>query len=85
MAFGQEQQRYEALLASEQATRRSVALAEDRYRGGLAGFLDVLEAQRSLLAVQDNLAQGERRLSQNLVRLYKSLGGGWSSAELAKQ
>jgi outer membrane protein TolC len=41
--------------------------------------LDVLEAQRSLLAAQDSVVQSERRLSQNLVRLFKSLGGGWQS------
>ena len=41
--------------------------------------LNVLEAEHALLAAQDNVVQSERRLSQNLVRLYKALGGGWVS------
>jgi multidrug efflux system outer membrane protein len=79
VAFGQEQERLQALNDSAKASRRSVALADERYRGGLADFLDVLEAQRSLLAAQDSVVQSERRLSQNLVRLFKSLGGGWQN------
>lgn len=77
VAFGREQERLRSLGESEQASRRSVALATDRYRGGLVSFLDVLEAERSLLAVQDGVVQSERQLGQNLIRLYKALGGGW--------
>ena len=77
IAFGREQERLRSLTESEQASRRSVALATDRYRGGLVSFLDVLEAERSLLAVQDGVVQSERQLGQNLIRLYKALGGGW--------
>jgi outer membrane protein TolC len=39
--------------------------------------LNVLETQRTLLVVQDDLARSERTMDQNLVRLYKALGGGW--------
>jgi NodT family efflux transporter outer membrane factor (OMF) lipoprotein len=81
VAFGQEQDRHLAFLESEQASRRASVLADDRYRGGLVDFLDVLEAERALLTAQDNVAQSDRRLSQNLVRLYKALGGGWDIAE----
>jgi len=85
VAFGQEQGRHRALTESEQASRRAAALANDRYRGGLVDFLDVLEAERALLGAQDNVVQSERRLSQNLVRLYKALGGGWKAeTQMAK-
>ena len=43
--------------------------------------LNVLEAEHALLAAQDNVVQSERRLSQNLVRLYKALGGGVESRD----
>jgi len=79
VAFGQEQERFRALLESASATQRSVTLANERYRGGLANFLDVLEAERMHLSAQDVLAQSERRLGQNLIRLFKAMGGGWSS------
>ena len=82
VAFGQEQDRHRALAESEQASRRAAVLANDRYRGGLVDFLDVLEAERALLAAQDSVVQSERRLSQNLVRLYKALGGGWSEEQV---
>jgi NodT family efflux transporter outer membrane factor (OMF) lipoprotein len=78
VAFGKEQERHRALAGAEEASRRSVRLADERYRGGLTDFLDVLEAQRNLLAVQDQFVQSDRTLSQNLIRLYKALGGGWS-------
>lgn len=83
VAFGQEQERHQALQEAETASRRARVLADERYRGGLVDYLDVLEAERSLLVTQDAVAQSERRLSQNLVRLFKSLGGGWENPSLA--
>lgn len=77
VACGKEQEHHQALIQSESANRRAVELADQRYRSGLVDFLNVLETQRSLLAVQDDLARSERTLDQNLVRLYKALGGGW--------
>lgn len=54
-------------------------LAELRYRNGVASFLDVLDAQRSLFATQQAVAQTRLALQQNRVALYAALGGGWSS------
>jgi multidrug efflux system outer membrane protein len=53
-------------------------LAELRYRNGVASYLDVLDAQRSLFATQQALAQTRLAQQQNQVALYKALGGGWS-------
>jgi NodT family efflux transporter outer membrane factor (OMF) lipoprotein len=77
VACGKEEEHHQALAQSEAANRRAVELADERYRSGLVDFLNVLETQRSLLAVQDELARSERTTDQNLVRLYKALGGGW--------
>ncbi len=77
VTVGKEQEHHQALTQSEAANRRAVELADERYRSGLVDFLNVLETQRSLLAVQDDLARSERTMGQNLVRLYKALGGGW--------
>jgi multidrug efflux system outer membrane protein len=52
-------------------------LAELRYRNGVSSFLDVLDAQRSLFATQQALAQTRLAQQQNQVNLYKALGGGW--------
>ena len=85
VTFGQEQQRHGALQDAQAASERSFKLAQDRYRAGLVDFLDVLETQRSLLANQDAKVQSERELSQNLIRLFKSLGGGWKQPQLASR
>jgi outer membrane protein TolC len=77
IACGKEEEHHQALVQSEVANRRAVELAGERYRSGLVDFLNVLETQRSLLAIQDDLARSERTTDQNLVRLYKALGGGW--------
>lgn len=84
VAFGKEQDRYHALSDSEVASRRALTLATERYRGGLVDFLDVLDAQSAQLSIQDQLVRSESLLSQNAVRLYKALGGGWSPDEGTK-
>ncbi len=81
VAFGKEQEHYQALLDSEAANRRAVQLADERYRSGLVDFLSVLDVQRSLLGAQDEVARSESALGKNLVRLYKALGGGWSESQ----
>jgi outer membrane protein, multidrug efflux system len=84
VAYRQTQLRLHKLTEAEKAQQRAVGLAHDRYRSGLVDFLDVLEAERSLYTSQAHLAQGERAVSQDLVRLYKALGGGWEE-DLARE
>ncbi len=64
--------------AQAEAERERFRLAELRYRNGVASFLDLLDAQRSLFAIEQGLAQTclAQRISE--VQLYKALGGGWS-------
>jgi NodT family efflux transporter outer membrane factor (OMF) lipoprotein len=85
VGYGQEQRRLEALVAAEASSRRAVNLAQERYRGGLVDFLNVLEAERSLYRLQEQQVASELQLQQKIVRLYRALGGGWtpSSRELA--
>ncbi|MBN2232465.1 MAG: efflux transporter outer membrane subunit [Deltaproteobacteria bacterium] len=75
--YAREQLRRDALAAATAAAERAVLLARDRYRAGLEDFGNVLDAQRSLLSFQDELAVSEGTVTANLVRLYKALGGGW--------
>jgi outer membrane protein TolC len=77
VAYAQEQLRRESLKAAAAAGQRTVLLAQDQYVAGLVDFNTVLIAQRSLLALQDELALSEGTVTSNLVRLYKALGGGW--------
>ncbi len=70
-----EQLRAQQAQATAEAER--FRLAELRYRNGVASFLDVLDAQRSLFATQQALTQTRLVQQQNQVALYKALGGGY--------
>jgi multidrug efflux system outer membrane protein len=58
--------------------RSALHLASLRYKGGLANYLDVLIAQRSLFEAELALAATHRLHLVSVVQLYKALGGGWS-------
>jgi NodT family efflux transporter outer membrane factor (OMF) lipoprotein len=79
VSYRNEQSRYRALLGAASANRQAVELANELYRQGLVGFLNVLDAERTLYAAEDDLAQSEANLASNLVALYKALGGGWDT------
>jgi multidrug efflux system outer membrane protein len=70
-----EQLRAQQVQATAEAER--FRLAELRYRNGVASFLDVLDAQRSLFSIQQALTQTRLAQQQNQVALYKALGGGY--------
>jgi outer membrane protein TolC len=57
-----------------------VKLAQLRYDNGVASYLDLLDAQRTLFADQQVLVQARSAQLQNQVQLYKALGGGWTEA-----
>jgi multidrug efflux system outer membrane protein len=55
-------------------------LSDLRYTNGVASYLDLLDAQRSLFAAQQALVQTRLAQLQSQVALYKALGGGWTEA-----
>jgi multidrug efflux system outer membrane protein len=66
------------------AERKVLELSELRYRGGVADYLEVLDAQRSLFNAEIDEVSSISDQVTSLVRLYKALGGGWPvSAEPA--
>ncbi len=73
-----------ALQAQATAERDRFRLADLRYRNGIANYLDLLDAQRSLFGVEQALAQVRLAQRANEVQLYKALGGGWSQPETAR-
>jgi NodT family efflux transporter outer membrane factor (OMF) lipoprotein len=77
VAYANEQVRLRSLADAARANREAVHLANQLYASGLASFLNVLDAQRSLYQSEDALAQSECSVSLDLVTLYKALGGGW--------
>ena len=83
VAYASEQLRHQALLVATEAAQLADQLARDQYQVGLVDFNDVLDAQRSLLLLQDQLILSEGAETANLIRLYKALGGGWRGLEAA--
>ena len=67
-----------ALQAQAGAERERFRLVDLRYRNGIANYLDLLDAQRSLFAIEQALAQVRLAQRANEVQLYKALGGGWT-------
>jgi multidrug efflux system outer membrane protein len=63
-----------------QALRRALQLAELRYRTGIASYVEVLEAQRSLFDAELGLSQAQLRQLAAAVQLYRALGGSWVSS-----
>jgi NodT family efflux transporter outer membrane factor (OMF) lipoprotein len=78
VAFAQEQSRRQSLSEAEQAAQRAADLAQSQYESGLVDFQVVLDAQRSLLSLQEQLVVSEAEVTSDLIRLYKALGGGWT-------
>jgi outer membrane protein, multidrug efflux system len=77
-AYVQERDRLESLQRSVVAARESVRLVETLYRTGLTDFQNVLDTQRSQFQQEDALAESEGLVTQNLIEIYRALGGGWA-------
>ena len=75
--YSQEQERRDRLNQAVEQSQLAVDLATDQYRAGLVDFLAVLEAQRELYANEDQLVQSQASVTDNLIALYRALGGGW--------
>ncbi len=64
-----------AMLAAE----RAVTVATERYDRGLTDFLNVVDAERQLYALQEQYAEAQVAAGEQFVLLYRSLGGGWEN------
>jgi outer membrane protein, multidrug efflux system len=60
-----------------QASSESFRLSNMRFTGGVDNYLGVLDSQRLLYTAQQSLVSVKLARLQNLVNLYKALGGGW--------
>lgn len=67
------------------ALKAALRLANLRYKGGLANYLDVLIAQRNLFDAELALATTRRTYLTSVVQLYKALGGGWLPDEQGRE
>jgi multidrug efflux system outer membrane protein len=61
------------------SARRATSLAQIRYDAGYVSYLEVIDAQRTSLAVERASVQLNAQRFATSISLVKSLGGGWSS------
>jgi outer membrane protein TolC len=78
VAYAEEQDRSGALTQATQAAEGAAELAREQYASGLIDFQTVLDAERSVLSLQEQLAQSRGQVAANVISLYKALGGGWT-------
>lgn len=60
-----------------QSSQRASALAQQRFEAGLTDLLQVLDAERTLLDAENQLASGHTAAATALVAVYKAIGGTW--------
>jgi NodT family efflux transporter outer membrane factor (OMF) lipoprotein len=81
-AYTQEYHKYQSLQGAVDAARAAVDISNDLYKNGLRDFNNVLDAQRSLLVLEEALAISRGEITLSLIALYKSLGGGMAFKEI---
>ncbi len=79
--FSKEEERRSYLQRAALSSKESSVLARQRYEAGVDTFLDVLNAEATLLRAEDQLAQSEINAALDLIMVYKALGGGWQGKE----
>ena len=75
-AYTQEYHRYQALQGAVKAAQDAVSIANDLYKNGLRDFTAVIDAQRSLLNLAEARVISRGQITESVIALYKSLGGG---------
>ena len=67
------------------AGETTLYLARDAYSNGLESFLQVLDAERTLVGTRQQLVQASVALTNDVVSLYSALGGGWQEDTVVAQ
>jgi outer membrane protein, multidrug efflux system len=79
-AYKADRDRGVSLAAAVAQSRDALGLARQRYSSGVANFIEVLDAERSLQQNQLSLADSTTAVSTDLVAIYRALGGGWDTS-----
>tara|TARA_R110001606_G_scaffold399222_2_gene582407 strand:+ start:61937 stop:63367 length:1431 start_codon:yes stop_codon:yes gene_type:complete len=83
--FSYEEERRVELQQAAASAQLSVSMAKERFDRGFDNFLDVLDAERTLLEAEDSLANSEISSGLDLISIYKALGGGWQVVDESKK
>jgi NodT family efflux transporter outer membrane factor (OMF) lipoprotein len=76
-AYARELDRRTALAAARDSASNVAEQARRLYRAGKTGYLETLDAERSLASADAALADTQAQLADDQIRLFMALGGGW--------
>lgn len=82
VAFVREQTRRNSLREAATQARRAVDLSRTQYGEGLSDFQSVIDTERAVADLEDQLAISDAAIATQFVALYKALGGGWEERAL---
>jgi len=77
VAYDRAHERLAILEEAVSSSTRAADLAQQRFEAGLTDFLQVLDAQRTLLEAENQLAVGHTAAATALVAVFKAVGGTW--------
>ena len=77
IAYDRAHERLAILEEAVSSSTRAADLAQQRFEAGLTDFLQVLDAQRTLLEAENQLAVGHTAAATALVAVFKAVGGTW--------
>jgi multidrug efflux system outer membrane protein len=79
VGYNQQRERVQHLFEQAGQSERAAKLAKIRYDAGAIDYLELLDAQRTQLTAEDQLAEAEAGINLRAIALYKALGGGWQA------
>jgi NodT family efflux transporter outer membrane factor (OMF) lipoprotein len=80
-SYRAQQQSLQSLDRALAAARQATQLATERYDRGLTDFLNVLDAERQEFGLEQRQVVATQTAGDDLVALYKAVGGGWPPNE----
>jgi hypothetical protein len=79
IAFLKSQEELAEISQAANAAEQGLGIGITQYREGAADYNRVLAVTDVLTSSQDQMAQTQANVALNLIRIYKALGGGWTS------
>lgn len=79
VGYNRQRERVQQLDLQATQSTRAAALAKIRYDAGATGYLELLDAERTQLGAEDQLAEAQAGINLQAIALYKALGGGWQA------
>ena len=77
--FTAAQQSLGSLTDALTASQRAVALATSRYNRGIIDYLNIVDAQRTEYAIEEQFVTTQALVDEQYINLYRDLGGGWQT------